>query len=110
MEEGGIELFIDQSNWNERTGPVWVRFGIWKVRGKMIDAEKGRCLLRKDGENTLHILLKCNESQLWSKQLLDNKWLHIHEATAHTHITCNKATEIQTVVKFLYKEYRKLEN
>ena len=45
----------------ERTGLVWVSVGIWNVRGKMIDAEKGRRLLRKDGENTLHILLKYNE-------------------------------------------------
>jgi hypothetical protein len=47
----------------KRTGLVWVSFGIWNVRGKMINTKKGRCLLCKDGENTLHILLKCNERE-----------------------------------------------
>jgi hypothetical protein len=50
-------------NSTERNGLVSVSFGIWNVRGKMIDAEKGRCFLCKNGENKLNILLKCNERE-----------------------------------------------
>jgi hypothetical protein len=48
-------MHIHHCNSTERSGLVW------NVHGKMIDAEKGRCLLCKDGENMLRILLKCNE-------------------------------------------------
>ena len=59
-QEWGREIRRDRCNSTERTGLVWVSVGLRNVRGKMIDAEKGICLLRNDGENTLHILLKCN--------------------------------------------------
>ena len=62
-QEWGTEMHTDRCNSTERTGLVWVRVGIWNVRGKMIDAENGRCHLCKEGENTLQILLKCNERQ-----------------------------------------------
>jgi hypothetical protein len=53
-QEWGREIHTDRCNSAERTGLVWVSVGLWNVRGKMMDAEKERCLLCKDGENTYY--------------------------------------------------------
>jgi len=58
---------------NERRGLTWLRLGIWKVKCKRRSVGKGRCLLYKEEENVVHILLRSNEIQRWREVFLDNK-------------------------------------
>jgi len=62
----------------ERSGLAWLRLGIWEIKCKRKGVGKGRCLLYKEEENVVHILLKCNEIQRWREEFLDNKLLYIN--------------------------------
>lgn len=62
---------------------AWFRLGIWKLRDKRRDVEKGRWPLSDEEENVVHMLITCNETQRWQEQFLDNKGLHINEEIAY---------------------------
>jgi hypothetical protein len=44
-------------------GIIWLKAGIWKLRGIRRGFEKGRCPLCWEEEDTKHILLRCKESK-----------------------------------------------
>jgi hypothetical protein len=71
-QEWWREMCIDQCNPNEGMGLAYFRLGIWKLRGKRRDVEKGTCLLYDEEENLVHRLLKCKETPRWREQFLDN--------------------------------------
>jgi hypothetical protein len=75
-------MSIDQCKSDGRTGLIWVRLGLWKLRGERRNAEKGRCPLCNEDENVVNILLKRNETQRWRGQFLDNKPLNTNEEIA----------------------------
>jgi hypothetical protein len=60
---------------NERSGLAWFKTGIWKLRWMRKGLEKGRCPLCSEGDDTVHILLKCSEARKWREELLSRKWL-----------------------------------
>ena len=53
-QEWGIEMYIDQYNFNESMELGRIRLGIWRLRCKWRDAEKGRCPLCNEVENVVH--------------------------------------------------------
>jgi hypothetical protein len=53
-QEWGRDMYIDQCNFNESMELVWIRSGIWTLRCKRRDAEKGRCPLCNEVENVAH--------------------------------------------------------
>ena len=58
-----------------RIGLACLRLGLWKLRGKRRDVEKGRWPLSDEDENVVRMLIKCNETQRGREQFLDNKGL-----------------------------------
>ena len=61
--------------------------------------------------DVVYIFRKCNETQRWTQQVLDSKWLCTQEETAQQKIiSCNKITELERLGKFLYKVNCKWEN
>jgi hypothetical protein len=42
---------------------MWLKAGLWKLRGIRRGLEKGRCPLCWGEEDAKHILLKCKESK-----------------------------------------------
>lgn len=79
-----------------RIGLAWFRLGFWKLRGKRIDVEKGRWPLSDEEQDVVHMLIKCNATQRWQEQFLDNKGLHINEEIAYKKIiSFNKITKLK---------------
>jgi hypothetical protein len=46
---------------NERIGVIWLKAGIWKLKGIRRGLEKGRCPLCWGEEDEKHILVNCKE-------------------------------------------------
>jgi hypothetical protein len=59
--EWGKEWYIDKYTRKERIGVIWLKAGIWKLKGIRRGLEKGRCPLCWGEEDEKHILLKCKE-------------------------------------------------
>jgi hypothetical protein len=98
---------------NEIIGFASFRLGMWKLRCKRRNVEKGEMLPINDDVNVAHILglLQCNETKKWQEQFLDNKWLHIHEEIAYKKIIGgNEITELNNLGKYLYRVKSKWKN
>jgi hypothetical protein len=57
-------------------GLAWFKNGIWKLRGLRRGFEKERCLLCREEDDAVHILLKCSAAKKWREQYLSSKWLN----------------------------------
>jgi hypothetical protein len=60
---GGKEVYMHCCHLKKRNGVMWLRFGIWNLRGIRRGAGKGTCPLHKAEENEMHRLLKCKDKQ-----------------------------------------------
>jgi hypothetical protein len=47
----------------EKMGIIWLKAGIWKLRGIRRGFEKGKCPLCLGEKDAKHILLKCSETK-----------------------------------------------
>jgi hypothetical protein len=64
-------------------GLVWMKAGVWKLRGIRRGLEKGTCPLCRGNEDAKHTLLRCPETKKWRMQFINKKWLCINEELAH---------------------------
>jgi hypothetical protein len=54
------------------------------------------CLLCREVENTMHILLKCPETKRWRYQFLSAEWLKINEEVAYRKTAgCNSINKLK---------------
>jgi hypothetical protein len=60
-QDWGKEGYIDKCTRKERIGMIWLKAGIWKLRGSRRGFEKGRCPLCWEEEDAKHILLRYKE-------------------------------------------------
>jgi hypothetical protein len=67
--EWGKESHSDKCTRKERMGIIWLKTGIWKLRGIGRGFERGRCPLCLGEEDAKHILLKCSETKSAGKNL-----------------------------------------
>jgi hypothetical protein len=51
--------YIDECTRKERMGIIWLKAGIWNLRGIRRGFGKGRCPLRLREADAKHMLLKC---------------------------------------------------
>jgi hypothetical protein len=68
-DEWGKESYIEKCTRKERMGIIWLKAGIWKLRGIGRGFERGRwpqCLGEEDAK---HILLKCPETKSGGKNV-----------------------------------------
>jgi hypothetical protein len=54
---------IEFSSINERNGLIWIKAGVWKLRGIRGGLEKRTCPLCMGNEDVKHILLICPETK-----------------------------------------------
>jgi hypothetical protein len=95
----------------DRSGISWFKADVWKLRGTMNELDNGRCPLRNEEEDAVHILLKCPETRRLREHLLGMKWLTINEEIAYKKIiSCTNTLEIRNTGSYLYKFKRKWEN
>jgi hypothetical protein len=59
--EWGKVSYIDKCTRKERMGIIWLKAGIWKLRGIRRGFERRRCALCLGEEDVKQILLKCSE-------------------------------------------------
>jgi hypothetical protein len=66
--EWGKESFIDKCTRKERMGIIWLKAGIWKLRGigRGFERKVPLCLEEEDAK---HILLKCPETKKCRKNV-----------------------------------------
>jgi hypothetical protein len=74
----GKESYIDEYTRKERMGIIWLKAGIWKLRGI-------RRVLREEGAPyAKHVLLKCSETKKkWREECVNSNWLNIKEDLAY---------------------------
>jgi hypothetical protein len=53
-QERGKESYTDECTRNERMGIIWLKAGIWKLRGIRRVVDKGRCPLFLGGRRMLN--------------------------------------------------------
>jgi hypothetical protein len=90
----------------EINGIVWLRLGMWKLRGEGGGEGPGRrrCLPCAEEDSESHLLLKCPEMHWWKEKPLNNKWSHINEEIALSKIlTVKNATEHRNSGTLTYK-------
>jgi hypothetical protein len=80
--ELGKESYVDECTRKERMGIIWLKAGIWKLRGIRRGFGKGRCPNVLGEEDAKHIPLKCLETKKWSEELVCSKQLNINEDIA----------------------------
>jgi hypothetical protein len=59
---------------NERMGIIWLKAGIWKLRGIRRGFARGRCPSCLGEEDAVHIALKCSETKEWREEFVCSKW------------------------------------
>jgi hypothetical protein len=57
------EEYIEFCSRNERHGLVWIKAGVWKLRGIKRGLGKGTCPLCMEIEDVKRILLSCTETK-----------------------------------------------
>jgi hypothetical protein len=97
--EWGKDSYIDRCTRKERMGIIWLKAGIWKLRGITRGFERGRCPLCWGGEeDAKHILLKCSETKKWREESINSKWLNINEDLADRKIiSCTNVNKIKSL-------------
>jgi hypothetical protein len=92
-------------------GIIWLKAGIWKLRGIRRGFERGRCPLCLEKEDAKHILLKCPETKKWREECVSSNWLSINEDLAYRKIiSCTNANKIKSLGKYLFKTKCKWKN
>jgi hypothetical protein len=100
----GKESYIDKCTRKEGMGIIWLKAGIWKLRGIRRGFEKGRCPLCWEEKNAKHILLKCKESKKWREEWVNSNWPNINEDLVYKKIIgCIKVNTIKLLGKYLFK-------
>jgi hypothetical protein len=76
---------------------IWLKAGIWKLRGSRRGFEKGRCPLCWEEEDAKHILLGCKESKKWREEWANSSWPDINEDLVYKYylLGCNTAQWLQ---------------
>jgi hypothetical protein len=77
--EWGKESCIDKCTRKERMGIIWLKAGIWKLRGIMRGFERRMCPLYLGEEDAKHMLLKCCETKKWTEEYVNSNWLSMNE-------------------------------
>jgi hypothetical protein len=73
--------------------------------------ERGRCPLCLGEEGAKHIILECCETKKWREKYVHSNWLNINEDLAYKKIiSCNNATRLKAIGKYLFKTKCKWEN
>jgi hypothetical protein len=109
--EWGKECYIDKCTRKERIGIMWLKAGIWKLKGIRRGLEKGRCPLCWGEEDVKHILLKCKESKKWREECANSNWPNINEDLIYKKIICcTNVNRIKLLGKYLLKVKCKWEN
>jgi hypothetical protein len=84
-------------------GIIWLKAGIWDLRGIMRGSGKGRCPVSLRKGDAKHMVVKCPEPRKWS-EFVASKWLNVNEDTAHRKIiSCTNVTKLKTTGKYLCK-------
>jgi hypothetical protein len=100
--EWGKVGYIDKCTRKERMEIIWLREGIWKLRGIRRGFERGRSPLCLEEENAKHILLKCSETKQWREEYVNSNWLNINEDLAYRKIiSCTNVNKIKSLGKCL---------
>jgi hypothetical protein len=63
----GETICTYKCNSNKGSGLAWCGIVVRKLRGKRRGEGKGKYCLRKEEKNTVHILLKCEDSEVARK-------------------------------------------
>jgi hypothetical protein len=94
----------DKCTRKERIGVIWLKAGIWKLKGIRRGLEKGRCPLCLGEEDEKHILLKCKESKKWREEWVNSNWPSINEDLVYKKIVgCTNVNKIKLLGKYLFK-------
>jgi hypothetical protein len=110
-QEWAREKYISCCRRIERSGLAWFKTGIWKLRGMRKGSEKGRCPVRSEEEDPIHILLKLSETRMWREQFLSRKWKSLNEWIVFKKIiNCTNSIELINIGSYLYKIKLKWEN
>jgi hypothetical protein len=80
-QKWGKESYSDECTRKERMGIIWLKAGIWKLRGIGRGGSERRfpCLPWEEDAN--HVLLKCSEAKKW-REFICSKLLKINEHIA----------------------------
>jgi hypothetical protein len=98
--EWGKESYIDKCKRNERMGIIWLKAGIWKLRGIRRGFERGRCPLCLGEGDAKHVLLKCSQTKKWIEECVNSNWLNINEDLAYRKIiSCTNVNKINSLEK-----------
>jgi hypothetical protein len=109
--EWGKESHSDKCTRKERMGIIWLKTGIWKLRGIGRGFERGRCPLCLGEEDAKHIFLKCSETKKCKEECVSSKRLHINEVIAYRKIIiCTNVIKIKSLGKYLFNTKCKWEN
>jgi hypothetical protein len=100
----GKESYIDECTRKERMGIIWLKAGIWKLRGIRRGFERGRCPLCQGEKDAKHIWLKCSETKKRREECVNSKWLNINECKAYRKIiSCTYVIKTKSIGKYLFK-------
>jgi hypothetical protein len=80
------EIYIGKCTRKDRIGIIWLKAGIWKLRGIKRGFQRGRCPLCLGEEDAEHILVKCSETKKWKEECVNSNWLNINEDLAYKKI------------------------
>jgi hypothetical protein len=93
---GCKEDYIVQCNRKKRSGLVWFQMGIWKLKGLRGGVERGTCSLSQCGENAIHTLLNCKETNRWREKYLNKKWLQMNNEVAFNKLVrCSRTNDLR---------------
>jgi hypothetical protein len=99
--EWGKVSYIDKCKTKEILGIIWLKAGIWKLKGIRRGFEKGRCPLCLGEEDVKHTLLKCSETKKWREKCVNNNWLNINEDLAYRKIiSCTNVNKVKSLEKY----------
>jgi hypothetical protein len=108
-QKWGKGSYTDECIRKVRMGMLWLKAGIWKLRGSRRGSVREKCPLCLGEEDAKHRLIKCPETKKWREKLC-NKWLIINEDVAYRKIlvfTCRNISKVKTIGSYLFKTKRK---
>jgi hypothetical protein len=86
------ESYIDERTGKERMGTLWLKAGIWKLRGIRRGYDRGRCPIYL-GRGMLNFpgIKKCRE------ELVSRKWLNRKDIAYRKIINSKNVTKLKTI-------------
>jgi hypothetical protein len=110
-QKWGKEEYIKLCSRHERNGLVWMKAGVWKLRGIRRGWGKRTCPLCGGNEDVKHVLLSCSETKKGRMQSMNKKWLCINEEVAYKKIVhCTTKNHIIHFGEYLDKVKHKWES